>query len=232
MLNMISKNQAKWGYRVEAIQATYGVVGGLIGLGLAIYAIVACFMKSKPVLGIAGILGFGLLSVIGAIRLAKPDSSWAMKRYDRTHLALSQGRFPDRVSAEDRVTKPQLEEDLDGWTARPPHATQLLDALNDRLGIPGQWVVSETPNDVTYRKPLVPHVVMLLATLLLIPLWPIVGGVWLYLALVADERRHRLTFADGTGVTEEKLGRAERSYPVGLSRTAWREAPEAEPALV
>lgn len=69
---------------------------------------------------------------------------------------------------------------------------------------------------------------MLIAFLILLPLWPIVGALWIYIALIADDQRYRATFSEGTGVTEEKLGRAARSYPVGLRRTAWLEAPEAE----
>jgi hypothetical protein len=105
---------------------------------------------------------------------------------------------------------------------------ELVDALTDQLAVPGRWIVQEAPNDVTYRKPLVPHVAMLIAFLILLPLWPIVGALWIYIALVANDQRHRATFSEGSGVTEEKLGRAARSYPIGLRRTAWREAPEAE----
>ena len=213
---------------MEGIQGVYGAIGGLVAIGIAVYAIIVCFLKGKPVLGVAGIIGFGAVSLIGAIRLAKPDSRWAKNRYDRTYLALSQGRFPEQVSPDEQVTKPQLEEDLDGWTSEPPHAIELVDALADPLAVPGRWIVQETPNDVTYRKPLVPHVAMLIAFLVLLPLWPIVGALWIYIALIANDQRHRLTFAEGIGVTAEKLGRVARSYPVGLRRTAWREAPEAE----
>jgi len=212
---------------VEGIQAVYGAIGGLVAIGIAIYSIIVCFLKGKPVLGVVGIIGFGVVSLIGAIRLAKPDSRWAKNRYDRTHLALSQGRFPERVSPEQQVTKIQLDEDLDGWTSEPPHALELVDALTDHLAVPGRWIVQEAPNDVTYRKPLVPHVAMLIAFLILLPLWPIVGALWVYIALMANDQRYRVTFSEATGVTEEKLGRAARSYPIGLRRTAWREAPEA-----
>ena len=116
------------------------------------------------------------------------------------------------MSPEQQVTKPQLEEDLDGWTSEPPHALELVDALTDQLTVPGRWIVQEAPNDVTYRKPLVPHVAMLIAFLILLPLWPIVGALWIYIALMANDQRYRLTFTEGTGVTEEKLGRAARSY--------------------
>jgi hypothetical protein len=100
--------------------------------------------------------------------------------------------------------------------------------LTDKLAVPRRWIVQEAPNDVTYRKPLVPHVAMLIAFLILLPLWPIIGALWIHIALVANDQRYRATFSEGTGVTEEKLGRAARSYPTGLRRTAWREAPEAE----
>ena len=205
-------------------------IGGVVGLVVVITTIVVSFMKGKPVLGLAGI-GFGALSLIGATRLAKPDSRWAKSRYDRTYLALSQGRFPDRVNDDDRVPKSEMDEVLDGWTTRPPHATELESTIGDRLAVPGRWIVAESPNEVTYRKPLIPHAVMLIVAVLLLPLWPIVGGIWLYLTLVGNEQRHHLSYAEGTGITEEKLGRAEHSYPVGLTRTAWREASEFEAAL-
>ncbi len=60
--------------------------------------------------------------------------------------------------------------------------------------MPGRRIFEEAPNDVTYRKPLVPHVAMLIAFLILLPLWPIVGALWIYIALVANDQRYRLTF--------------------------------------
>ena len=211
------------------MEAAQAIPTGVVALVVFVPAIVICFLKGKPILGIIGIF-VGLVALVGAIRLAKPDSRWARQRYDRTYLALAQARFPKRVDDEDRVTKIQLEEDLNGWTSKPPHATEVVDVLDDRLAVPGRWVVTETPNDVIYRKPAVPHVAMLIVFLLLLPLAPVVLAIWAYLAYFANEQRHRLTFTEGTGVTEEQLDRAEHSYPVGLRRTAWREAPEAESA--
>ena len=52
------------------------VLSMLLNLGVAAIAI----MKGKFFMGVAGIL-FPLVSLIGAIRLAKPESPWAKRRY-------------------------------------------------------------------------------------------------------------------------------------------------------
>ena len=54
---------------------------GIVVLVLIIAAIVISFRKGKPGMAIGGIFTYGVLSAIGAIRLAKPDSAWAWKNY-------------------------------------------------------------------------------------------------------------------------------------------------------
>lgn len=71
---------------------------GLIFIGLYIYAIVVCFQKGKTTFGWLGIAGLLLpildwFAIVGAIRLAKPDSRWAVERYGPNKVALAQLRF-------------------------------------------------------------------------------------------------------------------------------------------
>jgi len=55
-------------------------------------------MKGKYIFGVIGIFS-GLFSLIGAIRLAKPNSSWARDRYNEAKMAASGARYPDLVAA-------------------------------------------------------------------------------------------------------------------------------------
>jgi hypothetical protein len=62
---------------------------------LYIAPIIICFRKGKPVMAIGGIFTWGFLSVIGAIRLAKPNSPWAWKNYPpyEPKMVMSWSRF-------------------------------------------------------------------------------------------------------------------------------------------
>jgi hypothetical protein len=62
---------------------------------------VICFLKGKLMWGVVGIYVPGV-SLIGAIRLAKPDSWWARRRYGPAKLERSNGRY----GAEAKVHKP------------------------------------------------------------------------------------------------------------------------------
>lgn len=53
---------------------------------------IVCFLKGKLLWGVLGIY-FPVVAVIGAIRLAKPDSWWARKRYGSEKLQRSHGRY-------------------------------------------------------------------------------------------------------------------------------------------
>ena len=72
-------------------------------VGVHIWAIVVCFQKGKPWMGLCG-LPIGLLAYIGAIRIAKPDSKWARERYandrDPLKLAIARRRFPEAAIRE------------------------------------------------------------------------------------------------------------------------------------
>ena len=64
----------------------------LQALGLA--AAVLCFLKGKRFMGIVGIF-IPLVAWIGAVRLAKPRSIWARKRYGEDKLAKARDRFSE-----------------------------------------------------------------------------------------------------------------------------------------
>ena len=63
------------------------LVSVLAALGLAAIAV----MKGKVVLGVAGVV-VPLLALIGAVRLAKPDSPWARRRYRSGSRKLERAR--------------------------------------------------------------------------------------------------------------------------------------------
>jgi hypothetical protein len=72
------------------------------GIGLQIWAIVVCFQKGKQTFGALGIAGFlfpgaSWFAIVGALRIGKPSSSWAQRRYDPQKMATAVQRFPDDV---------------------------------------------------------------------------------------------------------------------------------------
>ncbi|WP_009477686.1 hypothetical protein [Rhodococcus sp. JVH1] len=71
---------------------------GYLAISLAISVI--CMLKGKFVTGIVGIV-FQPVAIIGAIRLAKPDSWWAMRRYPNKprRMARARSRFGERYHA-------------------------------------------------------------------------------------------------------------------------------------
>ncbi len=63
-----------------------------------IWAFVVCVMKGKYYFAVFGIL-FHPLFYIGAIRIAKPDSSWAKSRYGEEKMRIARERFPQAAIA-------------------------------------------------------------------------------------------------------------------------------------
>jgi hypothetical protein len=62
------------------------------------YIIVVCFLKGKSGFGVLGIFGLfipvvGWAAIIGAIRIAKPHSRWARKRYGPEKMNIAHQRF-------------------------------------------------------------------------------------------------------------------------------------------
>jgi hypothetical protein len=72
----------------------------IAGLLIALALSVICLLKGKMVTGVVGVV-FSIVAVVGAVRLAKPDSWWGRRRYDRRprRLARAQRRFGDAYQA-------------------------------------------------------------------------------------------------------------------------------------
>jgi hypothetical protein len=95
-----------------AYPVTIGTTGSIADIAelLAVQAVgltfcVVCFLKGKLMWGVIGVY-FWPVALIGAWRLAKPDSSWARKRYDEAKLA----RAHKRYAGEKKIHKPALAE--------------------------------------------------------------------------------------------------------------------------
>jgi hypothetical protein len=69
-----------------AAVAASGVVANLV------FAVVA-ILKGRPVLGVVGVF-VPLLALVAALRLARPTSPWARRRYDEQRMERSRRRFP------------------------------------------------------------------------------------------------------------------------------------------
>lgn len=58
-----------------------GDIAVLVQLAFGVWVIGVCFAKGKPGFGIAGIFLF-IFAIVGAIRIAKPDSWWDRNKYE------------------------------------------------------------------------------------------------------------------------------------------------------
>jgi hypothetical protein len=77
-----------------------GLVGGFGASAFVAYiaSIVICGLKDKPFFVVMGVLtlimpAFSLWPVIGAIRIAKPNSTWARKYYGEEKMQIARARF-------------------------------------------------------------------------------------------------------------------------------------------
>jgi hypothetical protein len=61
-------------------------------IGFHLVMAVFCFLKGKLATGLIGIV-VPVVAFVGAVRLAKPDSMWALRRYDERKQERSHGRF-------------------------------------------------------------------------------------------------------------------------------------------
>jgi hypothetical protein len=73
----------------------------LITLGIVPW--VVCWQKGRKTLFWLSFLGlvlplFGVLHIVGAIRLARPESHWATKHYDQEKMARAKARFTKRAA--------------------------------------------------------------------------------------------------------------------------------------
>jgi hypothetical protein len=59
--------------------------------------IVICILKRKLIMAIMSLFTTGIVAIVGASRLAKPDSYWARRFYDPAKLERARQRFPDRA---------------------------------------------------------------------------------------------------------------------------------------
>jgi hypothetical protein len=66
--------------------AALGVAGNLV------FALIA-ILKGRAVLGVVGVF-LPLLALVAALRLARPTSPWARRRYDARRMARARNRFP------------------------------------------------------------------------------------------------------------------------------------------
>src|SRR5690606_27526713 len=69
-----------------AVTVALGVAGNLVFALLAI-------LKGRPVLGVLGVF-VPLVAMVAALRLARPTSPWARRRYDERRMARARRRFP------------------------------------------------------------------------------------------------------------------------------------------
>jgi len=86
----------------EDVNGSFGSLAGFaFALVFAWSWVIVCFMKGKLMWGVLGVYFFPV-AIIGASRLAKPNSMWAKGRYDDAKLA----RSLERYKGETKVAKP------------------------------------------------------------------------------------------------------------------------------
>jgi hypothetical protein len=85
--------------QASPIGAESGQVGGQLGrwiyfggIGFHLVMAVFCFLKGKLATGLIGIV-VPVVALVGAVRLAKPGSTWALRRYDDRKRERTRGRF-------------------------------------------------------------------------------------------------------------------------------------------
>jgi hypothetical protein len=62
------------------------------GIGFHLVMAVVCFLKGKLATGLIGIV-VPVVALVGAVRLAKPSSPWALRRYDEPKRERARSRF-------------------------------------------------------------------------------------------------------------------------------------------
>lgn len=85
------------------VSGSFGsIVGLVISVAIAWSFVAVCFFKGKLMQGVVG-LYVPPVAIWGTCRLARPNSSWAKKRYDEAKMA----RAHERYKGEDKVSKPE-----------------------------------------------------------------------------------------------------------------------------
>jgi hypothetical protein len=85
------------------------VVAALFVVAVYLGPAAIAFAKGHWVAGAAGLIAFPPISYWAAVRLAKPDSVWALRLYDDEKLARARERYgPKAGSAPEPVAAPML----------------------------------------------------------------------------------------------------------------------------
>jgi hypothetical protein len=80
-----------------------GAVGVALAVALDLVCSLVAILKGRPVLGVVGVF-VPVLALVAALRLARPTSPWARRRYGKQRLARARRRFPaGRRSRWDRL---------------------------------------------------------------------------------------------------------------------------------
>jgi hypothetical protein len=87
---------APFGVSSKDAQAGLLVVSGIVVVHIGV--IVVCLLKGKLPTGLIGLV-VPLIGLVGAVRLAKPESYWARRRYGAARLARSRDRFDEDYDA-------------------------------------------------------------------------------------------------------------------------------------
>jgi hypothetical protein len=77
----------------ETADVTLIIILCVLYLAGLLSVVVICFLKGKPVFAVLGIAQSPLWAVIGACRIAKPDSWWARKKYCPEKTTIAHRRF-------------------------------------------------------------------------------------------------------------------------------------------
>jgi hypothetical protein len=78
-----------------------GVISLVLSLAIGWTFVIVCFLKGKLIWGVLG-LYIAPIAIVSALRLARPTSWWARKRYDEPKLA----RARERYKGEEKIAKP------------------------------------------------------------------------------------------------------------------------------
>ena len=90
---------ATLGFLILVVGSPFAQSGGeallVIDIAFALVFSTLSILKGKTITGVAGFF-LPLISLVGAIRLAKPGSPWAHRRYGEAKRARAEKRFPAR----------------------------------------------------------------------------------------------------------------------------------------
>ena len=82
------------GTRPFGLDESTSIAGTAIAVALVLGLAGACFAKGRVLLGVVGLF-VPIFALAGAVRLARPGSAWAKRRYDAAKTARAAARFAD-----------------------------------------------------------------------------------------------------------------------------------------